>query len=38
MIEDAIFLDVPGRLAKRLLDLADKHGTGKKRTWVWRST
>jgi CRP/FNR family cyclic AMP-dependent transcriptional regulator len=26
MIEDAIFLDVPGRLAKRLLDLADKHG------------
>src|SRR5216684_7488172 len=26
MIEDAIFLDVPGRLAKRLLDLAEKHG------------
>ena len=26
LIEDAIFLDVPGRLAKRLLDLADKHG------------
>jgi CRP/FNR family transcriptional regulator/CRP/FNR family cyclic AMP-dependent transcriptional regulator len=26
MIEDAIFLDVPGRLAKRILDLADKHG------------
>jgi CRP/FNR family transcriptional regulator/CRP/FNR family cyclic AMP-dependent transcriptional regulator len=25
-IEDAIFLDVPGRLAKRLLDLADRHG------------
>jgi len=26
LIEDAIFLDVPGRLAKRLLDLADRHG------------
>jgi CRP/FNR family transcriptional regulator/CRP/FNR family cyclic AMP-dependent transcriptional regulator len=26
LVEDAIFLDVPGRLAKRLLDLADKHG------------
>jgi CRP/FNR family transcriptional regulator/CRP/FNR family cyclic AMP-dependent transcriptional regulator len=25
-MEDAIFLDVPGRLAKRLLDLADRHG------------
>jgi CRP/FNR family transcriptional regulator, cyclic AMP receptor protein len=25
-IEDAVFLDVPGRLAKRLLDLADRHG------------
>jgi len=26
LIEDAVFLDVPGRLAKRLLDLADRHG------------
>ncbi|HWP27912.1 MAG TPA: Crp/Fnr family transcriptional regulator [Chloroflexota bacterium] len=26
LIEDAIFLDVPGRLAKRLLDLAERHG------------
>jgi CRP/FNR family transcriptional regulator, cyclic AMP receptor protein len=26
LIEDASFLDVPGRLAKRLLDLADRHG------------
>ncbi len=26
LVEDAIFLDVPGRLAKRLLDLADRHG------------
>jgi CRP/FNR family transcriptional regulator, cyclic AMP receptor protein len=27
MIEDAMFLDVPGRLAKRLLALAERHGT-----------
>ncbi|MBX5490344.1 MAG: Crp/Fnr family transcriptional regulator [Chloroflexi bacterium] len=26
LIEDAVFLDVPGRLAKRLLDLAARHG------------
>jgi CRP/FNR family cyclic AMP-dependent transcriptional regulator len=26
LIEDASFLDVPGRLAKRLLDLAERHG------------
>jgi CRP/FNR family cyclic AMP-dependent transcriptional regulator len=26
LIEDAVFLDVPGRLAKRLLDLGEKHG------------
>ena len=26
LVEDAVFLDVPGRLAKRLLDLAEKHG------------
>lgn len=26
LIEDAVFLDVPGRLAKRLLDLAERHG------------
>jgi CRP/FNR family cyclic AMP-dependent transcriptional regulator len=26
LLEDAIFLDLPGRLAKRLLQLAEKHG------------
>jgi CRP/FNR family transcriptional regulator/CRP/FNR family cyclic AMP-dependent transcriptional regulator len=26
LIEEAVFLDVPGRLAKRLLDLAERHG------------
>lgn len=26
LLEDAIFLDLPGRLAKRLLELAEKHG------------
>ncbi|MDM7999521.1 MAG: Crp/Fnr family transcriptional regulator [Dehalococcoidia bacterium] len=26
LLEDAVFLDLPGRLAKRLLELADKHG------------
>jgi CRP/FNR family transcriptional regulator/CRP/FNR family cyclic AMP-dependent transcriptional regulator len=26
MIEDCAFLDVPGRLAKKLLDLAEQHG------------
>jgi CRP/FNR family transcriptional regulator/CRP/FNR family cyclic AMP-dependent transcriptional regulator len=26
LLEDAVFLDLPARLAKRLLELADKHG------------
>lgn len=26
LIQDAVFLDVPGRLAKRLLELAERHG------------
>ena len=26
LLEDAVFLDVPGRLAKRLLELAERHG------------
>jgi CRP/FNR family transcriptional regulator/CRP/FNR family cyclic AMP-dependent transcriptional regulator len=26
MVEDAVFLDLPSRLAKKLLDLADTHG------------